>query len=173
MTEESKFYWNKASEATRKITKKIIEKQKAMVKADTLFFTNIYYLGKKNKIELKPLNVHFVNKNFPFKYETQSLFGNDSIFKKFLGYTNRFIGKREFILFFKEKKRYALIELDTNYSEIYLDVENIKTKDDLFKKVNKHETKINLDYKNDKIEVITSPEEKIIIDHRIPELKLN
>ena len=66
-----------------------------------------------------------------------------------------------------------MIELDTNYSEIYLDVENIKTKDDLFKKVNKHETKINLDYKNDKIEVITSPEEKIIIDHRIPELKLN
>lgn len=166
MNEISKFHWNNSNEIVKEKTRQIIRGQKRMIKADTLFLTKIYYLGKIDSIELKPLNVFFVKTKSSFEYEDQSLIENDSIFKKKLGYTNRYIGKRKFILYFRKKKRYALIELDTNYSEIYLDAENIKSKDFYSNKKRNSISDLNSSHKQ--IEVDLIPEEKIIIDHRIP-----
>ena len=164
------------SKDKEKIRNLILEKKKD-IESDTTDLTNFFYYGKKESVGLK-INGELLNSvSSSNGYWSESIYG-DSIFIIDLGTIPRYYKVDKAILFLNDSKRTAEFEIDTNYSLINIEVENIislseilKWEEESVKKEEKLKKTGKLPEIPDTIEVW--PDEDIYIIHKIPKKKHN
>ncbi|WP_459213202.1 hypothetical protein [Aquimarina rhabdastrellae] len=162
--------WNKIKPEIKEKIRKRITDQKQNIESDTTTWTNLFYIGKKETIELK-INSKSLNYTdlMPESYFDSTT--GDSIVKIKLGSIKRNSGIKKTSIYLKDLRRFADFNLDTKYSEVYIRTEDILSIDD-FKTdetTNAVEYDLNgLPVAPDTIEII---DEELIIEYRIPKRK--
>ena len=161
-------------EIKEKIRNNILEKKKD-IESDTSNLTQIYYFGKKAKVELRINGILLkLTSNSP-EYYDKSIYG-DSIFKINLGIIPRYSEIKNSELIFNDLKRNAKLQLDSKYSLIHIEVEHIEGLSEILKrekKLEQNRKKLEESGKEpeipETIEVLES--EEILIIHKIPKRK--
>lgn len=161
-------------EVKEKIRTNIAEKKKD-IKSDTTNLSKIYYVGKKENVELK-INGRLLKPTVSLaKFQYISIYG-DSIYKIDLGTISRYSKVKSAELILKDLKRRAELKIDSKYSLINIEVEHIRNLTDILeweRRFEENAKKIKESGKvpeiPDTIEVIEK--EVVLIKHKIPKRK--
>ncbi len=159
------------SEDKEKIRNRISEIEKD-IESDSTDWTKILYYGKKENVGLK-IDGKFLKPNSSSaEYYSESIYG-DSIFKIDLGTIARYSKVQSAKLFFKDSKRTAEFEIDTNYSLINIKVENIRSLSEILKWEKETEKNAEEIKKSGKLPEIPDTieiweDDEIFVIHKIP-----
>lgn len=168
-------YWKTmTSDDKEKIRNRILE-QKKDIESDTSNLTKIFYIGKREDVELKINGKTLYPTLSKAEYYSESISG-DSIFKINLGTIPRYSNVQSAELILNDLRRKAKIQLDTKYSLLEIQVEHIEKLNEILKREKEvEENRKKLDQLGIKPEIPKTIEvmerEEVLILHRIPKRK--
>ena len=163
--------WESFSQKRKKRIKQNLLEKQVDIKNDTSYTTQLLYYGVKENIEIIINDTVYISKNLnnqsdKFAYIINDHPSNDKTFE--IGTLKRNIGIQELTIYFKNKKRFGRIKIDTNYSQLYIipetDIELIEFQEE---ETEENDNGIPKPEKTKTIKV----EDRILINYRIPNRK--
>jgi hypothetical protein len=154
-----------------KIKQNVLDKQ-IDIKNDTSNVTQLLYYGIKENIEIKIndtlyLSKALINQSDKYTYVINDHPSNTKTFE--IGTLKRNIGIQELTIYFKSLQRFGKLNIDTNYSQVYIipetDIELTEFKESESQQKNDNEIP-----KPEKTKLVQI-EDRILINYRIPNRK--